>query len=317
MSALATFLEWLKAVGIWLGTWVFGPVLTLLSPALHWLGYGVLLPVFIFLNPLANWVGAWVLAPIGMMPGWVSATIIAVVTGLVMLVVFKYTSNQKAIKAARDDIKAQLLSMKLFKDRISVTLQAQGRILLAAWRLFVHALLPMAVMCIPVTLVLTQLGLWYQARPLGVGEEALVTVTLNKEGSSWPKVALLPNTAVEVITGPVRVQSKGEAMWILKAKSPGYQRLEFQVGDKVIDKELAIGDGLMRVSLERPDRSLESVVFHPWEAPFADDAPVKSIAIEYPTRSSWIYGTDTWVFYWFGVSLVAAFLCRGLLGVNV
>jgi hypothetical protein len=317
MTALATFLEWLKAIGVWLGTYVFGPLLTFLSPAFHWLAYAVLVPVFIFLNPIANWVGNWALAPIAMVPGWVSTTIIAVVTGLVMLVVFKYTSNQAGIKRARDDIKAQLLSMKLFKDRISVTLQAQGRILLAAWWLFVYALMPMAVMSIPVTLVLTQLGLWYQARPLKVGEETLVTVTLNKDGSSWPKANLLSNPTVEVVTGPIHVQSKGEVMWIVKAKSPGYQRLAFQVGDKEFDKEIAIGDGFMRVSLERPDRSLEAVVFHPWETPFAESEPVKSIAIEYPTRTSWIDGTDTWVIYWFAVSLVAAFLCRGFLGVNV
>ena len=44
-------------------------------------------------------------------------------------VVFKYTSNQRAIKRARDDIKAHLLALKLFKENTRVIFRAQGRIL--------------------------------------------------------------------------------------------------------------------------------------------------------------------------------------------
>ena len=51
--------------------------------------------------------------------------------------------------------------------------------------------------------------------------------------------------------------------------------------------------------------------------PFAPDAPVRSIEISYPTRSSWTSGSDHWVIYWFAVSLIAAFCFRRTLGVNV
>jgi hypothetical protein len=44
---------------------------------------------------------------------------------------------------------------------------------------------------------------------------------------------------------------------------------------------------------------------------------VKSVEIEYPTRSSWTSGTDNWVIYWFIVSLVAGFCLRGALKVNL
>ena len=77
-------------------------------------------------------------------------------------VVFKYTSNQRAIKRVRDDIKANLLALKLFKDSTAAVWQAQGRLLLGAGWLLVLALVPMAVMIVPVTLILGQLSLWYQ-----------------------------------------------------------------------------------------------------------------------------------------------------------
>src|SRR5438552_3279583 len=132
--------------------------------------------IVVWVNAAANAVGYWAFAPIGFLPGWLSATLVASVTGVVMLVIFKHTSNQNAIKAARDDIKAQLLAMKLFKESVVVTLKAQARILWGAVRLFVFALVPMVVMAVPVTLVLAQLALWYQARPLQIGEDAVVTM---------------------------------------------------------------------------------------------------------------------------------------------
>jgi hypothetical protein len=281
----------------------------------------VVAQIVVWLNAVANGVGRVLLAPIGLLPGWLSATIVGIVTGLAMLVIFKHTSNQRAIKAARDDIKANLLAMKLFKDSVFVTLKAQGRLLYGALRLFVLALVPMAVMAVPVTMLLAQLALWYQARPLQVGEEAVMTVKLGGSAgsaeSAWPKVSLKPTAALDVTIGPLRVLSKRELCWNIRARAPGNHHVEFQVEDQAVDKEVAIGNGFMRVSMERPGWSWSDALLNPWERPFEPDSGVQSIAIDYPTRSSWTSGTDSWVIYWFVVSLVAAFCCRRLLGVNI
>src|SRR6516162_8348647 len=139
----------------------------------------VLAQLVVWLNGLANALGRLLLAPVGVSPGWLSATVIAVVTGVLLLVVFKYTSNQRAIKRVRDDISANLLALKLFKDSTSVALRAQGRMLADAFWLLIYAIVPMLVMVVPVTLVLAQLALWYQARPLRIGEDAVVTARLD------------------------------------------------------------------------------------------------------------------------------------------
>jgi hypothetical protein len=274
--------------------------------------------IVVWLNTVTNALGNLCLAPISLVPGWLSATLIAAVTGLVMLIVFKHTSNQRAIKAARDEIKANLLALKLFKDNVGVTLRAQGHILLGAVRLLVHALVPMAVMALPMTMLLAQLALWYQARPMRIGEEAIMTVTLNGEpGASWPKITLQPTKAVEIAVGPVHVASKREVCWNMRAREVGLHRLVFHVDGQDIDKELAVGGGFMRVSTVRPGWSWSDALLNPWEHPFSPDSPVQSIEIDYPNRASWTSGTDTWVIYWFAVSLVAALLCRGMLGVNL
>lgn len=278
----------------------------------------MLIRFIVWLNQIAGSIASVVLAPIAWLPGWLSATVIAVVTGIVMLLMFKYTSNQAAIKHTRNQIKANLLALSLFKDDLRVGLRVQLALLLGAGRLLVLALVPMLVMLVPMCLVLGQLALWFQARPLLIGEETVVTVRFDDDDEqSLQEVQLVPTTAAAVNVGPVRVSGKHMVCWNLQTIEPGLHELAFAVGDKQFTKELAVGQNYMTVSLERPAISLNAVLLHPRERPFAADSPVQSIEVEYPARSSWTTGTDWWMVYWFVASMVAAFVARPFLNVSL
>jgi hypothetical protein len=271
----------------------------------------------VWLNALANAVGLVVLAPVGVLPGWLSATLVGAITGVLLLVVFKYTSNQRAIKRVKDDIKANLLALKLFKESAAVAVWAQVNILRSALMLLVLAIVPMLVMIVPVTLILGQLSLWYQARPLKENEDALVTLTLAGIQGPLPEVRMEPSDAVAIVAGPVRVPSKHEVCWKIQARQRGHHRLVLAAADESVEKDLVIGDGFERVSALRPDQNLGDVLMYPAEKPFDPDSLIHSIAIDYPSRSSWTSGTDFWVVYWIAVSMVAGFAFRGVLNVNM
>jgi hypothetical protein len=264
--------------------------------------------VVVWLNAIANAAGQ-ALAFIGLVPGWLSATLIAIVSGMVMILVFKHTSNQRAIKRARQQIRSSLLSVKLFFDNPWVGFRGQAGALAGALKLLVFAVVPVLVMLVPVTLLLGQMALWYQARPLRIGEDAVISLKLDDSvTATWP---------FEDTRGPVRVLSEHEICWSISALKDGDHTLIFRVDGQPIEKKLAIGDGLMRVSLRRPDWEWSDALLHPSEPPFAPNSTVRSIEVQYPTRSSWTSGADSWVYYWFIVSLVVGFLLRGVFRVNL
>jgi hypothetical protein len=277
----------------------------------------VLTHVVVVLNMVANALGR-LLYPIELVPGWLSATLVAIVTGVGMLAIFKYTSNQRAIKQVRRDIRANLLAAKLFKDSIGVGLRAQARVLFGAFRLLLLAIVPLLVMMVPTVLLLAQLGAWYQAGPIPVGEETIVTVRLNGEPDTpLPSVELDLSGTIEDLSGPVRVISKREVCWSVRVLQPGYHQLQFRIDGQAAEKELVAGNGIARVSPVRPGWDWGQALEYPLEKPFDRDSVVRSIQIEYPERSSYTSGTNWWVGYVIVVSLVAGFCCRGLLRVNL
>ena len=277
-----------------------------------------LVQIVAWLNAVANVLGRWLLAPIGVLPAWLSVTVISAVTGVLMLMVFKYTSNQQAIKKIQADIKANLLALKLFPDSASTALRAQGRIVVSALRLLRHAVVPIMVMLVPGCLLLVQLALWYEFRPLQVGENAVVTLKLTGDlESSWPDVKLAPSNAIKTLAGPVRVTSRHEVCWDVQAQYNGYQQLVFQMGELSAKKELAIGDGFMRVSSQRPGWLWSDALRHPCEKPFGPKSPIQSIAIDYPERSWWPGGGNAWAGFWFAGAMVAALCFRRKLGVSI
>lgn len=270
--------------------------------------------VISWVNMLSNVLGWFCLSPVVVLPGWLSIAIISAVTGLFFLVVFKYTSNQRAIGRVKDDMKAQMLAIKLFKDSLSVTLMAQCRLFKGALLLLVNAIVPMLVMILPMSLLLAQMALWYQYRPLLPQEHAVLTVDVDE---SWPTVSIEGDPAFEVTSGPVRILSKRQICWEIKALQNGYHRIMLQTGQQYFEKDLAVGDGLMRISSKRPGWEWTDILMNPVEGPLRPDSIVRSVSIRYPDRPALASGSNRWLAYFFVASIAFAFILKPLVKVRL
>lgn len=270
------------------------------------------------LNSVMNVVAGALFAPVAVLPGWLSITIISAVLGVLLLLIFKYTSNQKAIGSVRDEVNANLIAAWLFKDSIAVTIKSQVRVFVSSFKLLYYAVIPLLVMIIPVSLILAQMGLWYQARPLSVSDEpVMVKLRLNESLQRFPLVRLEPSEVLRKTTGPVKIVTKKEVLWELKPLKNGIHELSFEIDGKKYTKQFVVGDGFMKVSLVRPGWNLGALFLHPLEKPFTKDSPVSSIEIVYPERDSKVCGTDWWIFYFFICSMVFAFAFKPFFNVRI
>ncbi len=285
------------------------------------LGHGVdallnpiLSPLLALLNPVCTLIGDIVYAVLSPFPVWVGLTMISAITGVLMLVAFRYLSNQDAIVRAKDDIKANLLALKLFKDDLRVMCVCQFRLLWAIARLQRYVLTPVLILALPMLLGLAQMGVRYQWRPLQVGERTLVRLRLGDNPSDAVDAMLTEHPGISVEAGPV--PGGGEVVWRVRATEPGRHSLSFAVGDAVVEKELVISDGFERVSARRATPHWTDQLLHPTEQRLPTGAHVRFIEILYPSVDSWIHGANYWVLYFFIVSMVVALILKPFFGVK-
>src|SRR6266850_6084565 len=99
---------------------------------------------------------------------------LSVATGLLMVVVFRYTSDQKAIRIAKDQLKAHLLAVRLFQDQLPVELSSYGRILKGTGRYLRLAFRPLLFVALPLTLLIVQLDRYLGVKPLSTGRPFLI-----------------------------------------------------------------------------------------------------------------------------------------------
>lgn len=251
---------------------------------------------------------------------WLGMIAVSLVTAVLMLEVYKLTSNQAAIRRAKDRIKAHLLEMRLYKDNMRVTFAAQGAIVKANLAYLAANLKPLAVMIVPLVLILAQLSVWFDRAPLRPGEETLVKATL--EGSVDPLSAgleLETPPGLEVTAPAVRIPDLHEVVWRVKAVAPGRGRITLRTAGRTIEKSVAIGGRpLSRVSALATRGSFAKRVLYPGEPPLPAGTPVRSVEILYPARSLRAFGLGVnWLVAYLVLSVIFGFAFKGVFKVEI
>lgn len=271
-------------------------------------------------NLVVGWIVDTALLPFRGLPPWLGLTAASLLTALLMLGVYKLTSDQAAIRRAKDRIKAHLLEMRLYKDNMRATWGAQAGILKANLAYMAANLKPLAVMIVPLVLILARLGLWYDRAPLEPGREALVKARLARTADPLAlDLRLETPPVVEVSAPPVRIADEREVVWRIKALAAGQGRLTLRAGDRTIDKTVAVGGRtLARVSALASRGSFLKRVLYPGEPPLPDGTPVRSVEVLYPARTLAAFGLAVhWLVAYLVLSVVFGFALKGVFKVEI
>ncbi len=252
---------------------------------------------------------------------WAAMAAVSLLTGLLMLFIFKKTSNQAGILRMKNLIKAHLLEIRLFKNDFGQTLRSQGRILVANGRYLGYAVKPMLVMLVPILLLLLQLDVWYGARSLRPGETAVVKVRLDASAnplSAHLSIAAPPGLTVE--TPALRIEEEKEIDWRIRADAVGIHELKFTADGGTFTKTVAVGLPLLKAKIVplRVRSGGWDALNHPGEALLPSDQPVVSVEVAYPPARLSLFGWRMhWLVAYFLLSIVFGFGLKGVFKVEI
>lgn len=260
------------------------------------------------------------LSPLRSLNPWIPMAVVSLLTGFLMLFIYRKVSNQDGIARVKNRIKAHLLELRLFKNDLGVSLRAQGRILAANLKYIGYAFKPLLVMIVPVMLILIQLNDWFGSRPLAVGESALVKARL-AEGFSPIETDLRLEAPGGLVleAGPLRIEENREVDWRIRAEAPGVHELVLRWGAGSAVKKVVAGDArLARISTARVRSDVWREISHPGERSLPGDGPLTTVEVRYPERRLDLFGTGVhWLVAYFVLSLVLGFAFKGLFKVTI
>ncbi len=270
-------------------------------------------------NRLLNTIFDLVMWPCKAISPWPGLILTSLVTAAVLVTLFSISSNQVAIRRARNKFLARTLELLMFQHDLRVSLTACGRILAANFAYLFQFLLPMAVGLIPLLLIFVQLECWFERRPLMVGEQAVLTVELDPAHSvvSTPAELLLSDT-LSVDSTAVRIPSTRELAWRVVATAPGSGWVDVKVADVTERKSLVTGAHMARVSARRESRGLIRELFSPSERPLEAGSPIRRMQISYPPREIFLGLTEIpWIAAAILLMMIFSLLLGRLFGVSV
>lgn len=261
------------------------------------------------------------MTPVQSMNPLLSLFFFSVPTGIFMLLVFRYTSDQKGIREAKEKIKAHLLEIRIFKDNLAILLSAQKRLLTHNAIYIKHAIRPVLFMIVPVALLIIQMDAWYGRRPLRPGESTIVSIQVSDAGG----MELSSNILIEMGKGltiqkpSLRIAEARELDWTVRANELGVHKISVTTSEQTFSKNIIVSDGqLARVSALSVNSGLWGAILNPGTELIAENSFLKRIEVRYPSRSINLFGLKIhWLVIFFVLTTIVAFALKRMFKVEI
>lgn len=256
------------------------------------------------------------LAPFSALPAVAGLAAVSLATAVVMLLVFKRTSNQARLAAVKRSIHAGIFEIRLYKDDFRAIARAQREILRDNATYLWLSVAPMLWVIVPFVLVIAQLQFHYGYAALQPDQPVLLKVQLRNGGGG--DVSLEAPPGLRLDTPAVRLPSAREVVWRMVPLNPGRHEVRITVGGESHTKHIHVGSGVARRSPVRLERGFSNQLLYPSEPPLPAGGAVTAISVGYRDGTVNVLGWDlNWMVAYFALSIAFAFALRQPLGVTI
>jgi len=242
---------------------------------------------------------------------------LSIAIGLLMVIVFRYASDQKALRMAKDRLKAHLLAVRLFQDQLPVVLRSYARILGATGLYLRLAFKPLLLVILPLTFLIVQVDRFLGSVPMQVGEPFLLKARVANSDVLDQASLQLP-TGLVATAPAVRAPADSEVVWRIVPTKAGNFDLNINVSGQAYSKRVVVLGGLARLSGIRLRGPWWKRMWMSAEPALPENSSIAAIEAEYPARQIAFAGLDwNWIWLFFVLSLIAGFLFKTILRIEI
>jgi hypothetical protein len=116
----------------------------------------------------------------------------------------------------------------------------------------------------------------------------------------------------------VHIPKEKEVVWRVVAQGEGKYDIHIAAAGQTASKQVVVSPGLARISQVRLRGNFWERMLSSGEPALAESSPIQSIAITYPPRViDFAWMEWNWIVLFFVVSLIAGFIFKSVLGIQV
>ena len=131
-------------------------------------------------------------------------------------------------------------------------------------------------------------------------------------------LALQLPSELQTTAPPVHAPAGNEVAWRLAAERSGKYDIAVQSGGQTYIKKIVVGGGLERLSAIRLQGRFWDRMLYSAEPALPANSAVQSIEVKYPAREVSFAGiASNWIVAFFVLSLVAGFIFKSALGIEI
>lgn len=233
-----------------------------------------------------------ILSPFAALPWGVSLLISSLIFSAIFVFAYRAVSSQKRIKAARNSIRTAILEAVVFRRDAKVCLRAQAALFWGGLRYLGLAIIPVAVLLVPGTILISRMYLAIGIEPLKAGSTFLVHGKVENPSS----LSSLEVTGDERLSvGPlVRSPRDGEfvaRVAVTNPVVPSNAVLTVRTASSTPSGLPVKIDGADYFPRELTSRAKwDSILLPAGQLLFTNDGSVTSMWIQYPERMLSIFG---------------------------
>jgi len=271
-------------------------------------------------NRVLNTIFTLLLYPFQSLNPWIGMLFISILTSIMMLYLYKYTSNQEQIKKNKEKIKGHFLEIRLFKDNPRLIFKAEWDAMRTNFVYLRYILIPLAIMLPLFVLCVIQLWAYYGFNQFEPGDTTLVKVKLSENAARENlNIELNVPEGLTIESPPIHMEKNKEVDWRIRVDQKGIFDLKFTMPDgATFFKTLKAGDKVERISPRRPGPGLLDQFLYPHEKPYPASLNIQWVELIYDDTPAYFYVMGyLWIFPFIILSIIFAFALKGLLRVEI